>query len=86
MTRTTRSEVEALFIRFCTAMGQPMAQSYPDGVKGAWMLDHDSTGYLIHEKVETGNCGGVHEPFGSRRRSAGEMADAMRFAIAAMTY
>lgn len=86
MARTTRREVEAIFILFCKTMGTPHASNYPSAIKGAWMLDHDSTGYLIHEKLQDGNGGGVHEPFGSRRRTSGEMVEVMRFAIAALTY
>lgn len=85
MARTTRKEVESVFILFCQAMGSISATSYPDAIKGAWMLDHDSTGYKIHEKCQD-NGGGVSEPFGSRRRTAGEMVEVMRFAIAALTY
>jgi hypothetical protein len=77
--RTTRKELESLFALLCNATGHTVAVSYAD--KGGWALEHDSTGYIIHEYLPEG---GAHEPFGSRRRSASEMADAMRFAIRAV--
>ncbi|HMN42255.1 MAG TPA: hypothetical protein PKE29_15525 [Phycisphaerales bacterium] len=70
--RTSRAELASLFVRLAVAVGG-------DG----WSLDHNSAygGWVIVEQL---GSGGEGRPFGDRRRSAGDMADVMRFALRAV--
>lgn len=77
--RTTRDQVFNMFLRLCVATGHAPATDYDE--KGGWALEHDSTGYIIHEYLPEG---GVHEPFGSRQRGPSEMWLAIRFALDAI--
>ena len=51
---------------------------------GVWMLDHNGIygGYVIHEMYN--DHGGVYEPFGGMRRSAGDFCAAVNFAMSAL--
>lgn len=70
MARTTRADLDALCERLAILTGDPTlrVERYQPG---------DSRTPF---KIVGGTSGGA-EPFGARRRSAGELADAMRFAI-----
>lgn len=79
--RTTKSEVQAVFERFCKVHGYRIATSFND--VGAYELDHNSIygGYVINQIMNDG--GGVTQPFGSKRMKAEPFVDSMRMAIAA---
>ena len=80
--RTGKKYVEAVFKRFCEAMGKHVAEDYKD--VGGYSLDHNSIygGYVIEEIH--GASGGVDHPFGSNRMKAGAFTDAMHFAMRAI--
>lgn len=73
MARTTRKQVEALFAQLASALDTTDYALDFYGVGGGYMIlgRHD------------GNQPGA-TPFGSRRRPAGQMADALRFALDAL--
>lgn len=79
----THASVTDLFARFCEALGK--RTSWEQRRPGDWILDHNDAygGYVIRECLEHG---AVSEPFGSRRRSAHEMCNVLRFALAVLNY
>jgi hypothetical protein len=79
--RTTKSEVQAVFERFCKVHGYRIATSYND--VGAYELDHAGIygGYVINQIAN--EDGGLNQPFGSKRMRAEAFVDSMRMAIAA---
>jgi hypothetical protein len=75
--RTTRKEVESLFESLCATLGKRVATAWND--VGAWSLDYNPHygGYVIIEQMEHGESA----PYGDYRRSAGDMAYTIRFAL-----
>jgi hypothetical protein len=83
MARETRKDLYELHIRLCTALGR-RAAVHSEIEIGTWNLNYtQNAGYVIHEIMEHG---AVREPFGSRRRTIGEMCDVLRFAIQTASY
>lgn len=86
MERYSRNDVYVQVKRLGEALGHDMyASSLPYSEQvGSWQLDYNSAygGYVIYEVMNAG--GGVTEPLGGRRRKAGEMMDALRFALYAL--
>ena len=77
--RTTKKEVKAVFERFCDVNGYGVAENYND--VGKYELNYASCygGYVI-QKISN-EAGGVSQPFGYKRRTAGEFVDCLRFAM-----
>lgn len=75
--RTSHKAVESAFKLFVETLGGRVATAYND--VGAYRLDYNGVygGYNI-EKVCT-ETGGVSNPFGSTRKPAREMFDALHF-------
>jgi hypothetical protein len=82
MDRYTRKDAEAAFDRLCAATGHRRATAYND--VGGWSLDYAACygGFVIESPCNDG--GGITQPFGSRRRTAREFCDVVRFAIDAI--
>lgn len=80
MDRYTRKDAEAAFDRLCAATGHRRATAYV----GGWSLDYAACygGFVIEEPTSSG--GAITQPFGSRRRTAREFCDVVRFAVDAM--
>lgn len=74
--RTSRKELKEVFQLFCSTFGGRVATGPND--MGGLVLDYYN-GYRI-ERIDN-HLGGVGCPFGEKRRSAGAMADVMRFAL-----
>lgn len=68
MARTTRKELDELVARLADRTGQPMT------------LEHRQPGDSRTPYVITCDRGGTY-PLGARKRSAGELADCLRFAL-----
>ena len=83
MDRYTRKDAEAAFDRLCQATGHRRATAWDD--HGAWTLDYAACygGFVVEEILS--DSGGVTQPFGSRRHSAREFCQMVRFAIDAMS-
>lgn len=89
--RTTQSELSGVFRILLRELGKHQARSFED--VGGWDLEArnpgDGTTYIVTEKtrheyhlggeIRVGH--GESHPLGDQRRTAGEMYDAMNFAI-----
>lgn len=82
MARTSPTELRACFHNFCGVLGAREATSWND--VGALNLVKKLNGYTV-ERIET-ESGAISQPFGSTVRSAGDMADTLRFASATLYY
>jgi hypothetical protein len=95
MVRTTRQNLEGTLRRLCDAMGVACAYERGGGYcrisdgptvqgpcVGEWFLDHDANGWTVSVALPSG---GEERPLGHRRRTAGELWEAMVFAFAAVT-
>lgn len=82
MNRTSRKEVETLFDRFVYAMGGRIATRCDD-ING-WVLEYHRypNGYRLYQAGE--HCSESDCVFGATVRNARDMADTLRFAMAAI--
>lgn len=78
MSRTTRADLDSAFAYFVRSIGGTVAESWPPPQPDSYWLAHESNGYVVYQYVP--NSSGVTEPFGARRRSAGEMYRTLVFA------
>lgn len=71
--RASRKDVQVAFERFLNAGNLREAGTSTD--TGGYLIDQDVSGYQIQKAVSS--SGAVEIPFGIRRRTAGEMVDAL---------
>lgn len=88
--RTSKALVENTFHRFLMTIGGERARwDHVDGRNvsnvGGYRLDHNSVygGWVIEQNVN--EAGGIRRPFSDTRMPAGQLVDAMHFAMAALS-
>jgi hypothetical protein len=77
--RTTRVQVDGIFVRFVKAIGGRVATSYED--IGAYSLEKSGNKYRV---IQFHEHGGEGNPFGFRMRPADEMWHTLDFALMAL--
>lgn len=87
MSRTSKTEVTAVFERLCKTAGVPIGGEFNMETKKmsrGWKLEHNGAygGYTI--AGYSGNGTGESRPLGEGRMPAGEFVRAMHFAIRAI--
>ena len=82
MARTTKEQLQNKFEQFVKAVGGKVASEYND--EGGYSLDNQPIygGWVVEQVVN--DAGSIHHPFGPARKKAGELWDALDFAIRAI--
>lgn len=87
MTRTTKTEVQAVFSRLCKTVGVPEGGQFDMATRKmsrGWKLEHNGAygGWVV--VGYDGNGTGQSRPLGDSRMPAGQFVEAMHLAIRAV--